>query len=77
MLKIGDKVRVRKDLKLSDYIQGTYVTNIMSSKIGQVVTISQIFNEGIDNAMCYEIEELPTLGVAFTDGMFETNKEDL
>ena len=74
MLKVGDKVRVRKDLKISDYIDGYNVTRSMHSKIGQVVTISEVCNEG-RHSQCYEIEELPSLGVAFTDGMFELDDD--
>lgn len=33
MLKVGDKVRVRKDLKIADYIDGYYVTPDMHSKL--------------------------------------------
>lgn len=79
MFKVGDKVRVRKDLKVDDYIQGYYVTEAMYSKIGQVVTISKVFHKGIKNEMCYEVEELEHFSVAFTDAMFEQdkNEEDL
>lgn len=76
MLKVGDKVRVRKDLEIADFIEGYYVTDDMYSKIGQVVTISEVCNAGRRN-QCYEIEELPSLGVAFTDGMFELDDDTI
>lgn len=76
MFKVGDKVRVRKDLKLDDYIQGYYVTNAMYSKIGQVITISKIFHKGVKDYMCYEVEELEHFSVAFTDAMFELDESD-
>lgn len=76
MLKVGDKVRVRKDLRLDDYIQGYYVTDSMFTKVGQVVTISKVFHKGVKNLMCYEVEELEHFSVAFTDAMFELDESD-
>lgn len=51
--KIGDKVRIRKDLKINVEYDGVNVIKEMTSWIGEEVTISDIFTEDL----VYGIEE--------------------
>lgn len=61
--KVGDKVRVRKDLKVSKEYDGMIFNDVMSQHCGETVTINEVFSRGY-----YRIVEY---GCCWTDGMFE------
>lgn len=65
--KVGDKVRVRKDLNVSTYYGGYGVRSEMLDKVGHVVTIEKLLSN------CYLIDEC---GYIWTDEMFEGLVED-
>lgn len=68
-LSVGDKVRVRKDLKVNEmYGEDSFVDGMMPF-LGKVVTISYVVAEGM-----YEIEEEQKWGYNFTAEMFENEK---
>ena len=60
--KVGDKVRVRKDLNESTYYGGYGAYSEMLDKVGCVVTIEKLLSD------CYLINEC---GCMWTDEMFE------
>ena len=66
--KVGDKVRVRKDLKVSKEYDGMIFNDVMSQHCGETVTINEVFSSGY-----YRIVEY---GCCWTDGMFEGLAED-
>lgn len=41
--KVGDKVRVRKDLKVSKEYDGMIFNDVMSQHCGETVTINEVF----------------------------------
>lgn len=59
--KVGDKVRVRKDLKVSKEYDGMIFNDVMSQHCGETVTINEVFSRGY-----YRIVEY---GCCWTDGM--------
>ena len=61
--KVGDKVRVRKDLKVSKEYDGMIFNDVMSQHCGETVTINEVFSRGY-----YRIVEY---GCCWTDGMLE------
>lgn len=61
--KVGDKVRVRKDLKVSKDYDGMTFNDVMSQHCGETVTINEVFSRGY-----YRIVEY---GYCWTDGMLE------
>ena len=65
--KVGNKVRVRKDLDESTYYGGYGVRSEMLDKVGCVVTIEKLLSN------CYRIDEC---GYIWTDEMFEGLVED-
>lgn len=79
LYKVGDKVRVRRDLKTGDYRamvscrkidEGSgdmYVNEHMAAKAGRVVTIKAIS----PNSMYEYIYKIEEDGWAWTDEMFE------
>lgn len=64
--KVGDKVRIRKDLNINKEYNGVNVNEEMMSWEGEEVTISEVLAE--DNG--YEIEEDDGYFL-WTDSMFE------
>lgn len=60
--KVGDKVRVRKDLNESTYYGGYGMYSEMLDKVGCVVTIEKLLSD------CYRINEC---GCMWTDEMFD------
>ena len=44
--KVGDKVRVRKDLKVSKEYDGMIFNDVMSQHCGETVTINEVFSRG-------------------------------
>lgn len=62
--KVGDKVRVREDLKVEEYYGGIFFEDEMASFCGQMVTICEIIHG------YYEIEE-DCGDFVWTDEMFE------
>lgn len=69
--KVGDKVRVRSDLVLSETYGGAFVTEEMMSFLGKEVTISYVDNS--DGT--YHIEEI-SYHWWWTDEMFEGLSEE-
>lgn len=67
--KVGDKVKVRDDLKVYDYYGCYMMTNIMSNFSGKEVTIDYVSNT------FYTIEEDEN-AYRWTDEMFEDVKDD-
>lgn len=65
--KVGDKVRVRKDLNESTYYGGYGMYSEMLDKVGCVATIEKLLSD------CYRINEC---GYMWTDEMFEGLAED-
>lgn len=67
---VGDKVKVRKDLKICGTYGGYYVTDNMHKMTGKTVTISSVCNDVYeiceDNGKCY-----------WTDEMFDPAAKDL
>ena len=61
--KVGYKVRVRKDLKVSKEYDGMIFNDVMSQHCGETVTINEVFSRGY-----YRIVEY---GCCWTDGMLE------
>lgn len=66
--KVGDKVRVRKDLNEDMTCNEFIVTTQMADKAGDIVTISAVHRR------CYHIVEC---GCAWTDEMFEPVEDEL
>lgn len=61
--KVGDKVKVRKDLKLGGGTYGEYyVTNNMHKLAGDTVTISSVHDYGYkifeDNGICHWADKM-------------------
>lgn len=66
--KVGDKVRVRRDLNEDMTCNEFIVTTPMADKAGDIVTISAVHRR------CYHIVEC---GCAWTDEMFEPVEDEL
>ena len=66
--KVGDKVRVKKDLNEGMTYNEFVVTTPMADKAGNIVTISAVHRR------CYHIVEC---GCAWTDEMFEPVQDEL
>lgn len=66
--KVGDKVRVRRDLNEDMTYNEFIVTTPMADKAGDIVTISAVHRR------CYHIVEC---GCAWTDEMFEPVEDEL
>lgn len=67
--KVGDKVRVRRDLKAYEIYGSNMLTKSMEKFVGKTVTISGV---GITS---YTIEEMEV--AYWTDEMFEPVEEEL
>ena len=65
--KVGDKVRVRSDLKVSKEYGGMIFSDVMSQHCGETVTISQV---------SYDHYRIVEYGCYWTDEMFEGLAED-
>lgn len=66
--KVGDKVRVRSDLKVSKEYGGMIFSDVMSQHCGETVTISQV---------SYDHYRIVEYGCYWTDEMFEPVEEEL
>lgn len=66
--KVGDRVRVRSDLKIRKEYGGMIFNDVMSQHCGETVTINEVLSRG-----CYRIVEY---GCFWTDEMFEGLVED-
>lgn len=64
--KIGDKVRIRKDIRKHDIIDSFFITEKMLSYRGRILTISRINNKVYEFA---ELTEDENMSVFFTDHM--------
>lgn len=65
--KVGDKVRIRKDLEIGGIYNGDYtVTENMKSAGGKIFTIKNVFSD------CYRLDKV---GYYWTDEMLEEVKE--
>lgn len=64
--KVGDVVRVRKDLKADSYFADLYVTDNMAELAGKLVTINSVSNN--DNIYCIKEDNSEDY---WTDGFFE------
>ena len=67
--KVGDIVKVRKDLKAGKDFGDLYVTNDMAELVGKLVTIDSI------DEKCYHIEE-DDLNYCWIDEFFEDENEE-
>lgn len=63
--KVGDRVRVRKDLADGDIYGGRIFTGHMYTLLGKIVRISEVY------ADCYSIDDPDYELCCWTDDMFE------
>ena len=68
--KVGDKVKVRSDLKEGELESGMFVTRNMAELAGKTLTISDLSYNGTR----YDIKES---GGFWTDEMFEEGGEEI
>lgn len=71
--KVGDKVRIRSDLKENEIYDGYVAISNMLELAGEIVTISHILSGteyvcSLGSKQCYRIKEM---GCCWTDDMFE------
>lgn len=67
--KVGDKVRIRKDLKVGERYDGVIVREEMIELVGKTLTISDVHNFGEDDIDYYLNEDENCY--YWTDSMFE------
>lgn len=67
--KVGDKVRIRKDLKVGERYNGVIVREEMIELVGKTLTISDVHNFGEDDIDYYLNEDENCY--YWTDSMFE------
>lgn len=63
--KVGDRVRVRKDLIMGAAYNGSYFTPQMRTLLGKIVRISEVYTD------CYRIADRDYEHCSWTDAMFE------
>lgn len=72
--KVGDLIRIRKNLKVGEYCNSAYVTDIMAKYAGQLAIITNVAETSPSNYYRIEIDDY---GYCWTEEMFENTVEPI